>query len=66
MKKKNRVPYNTTIDVDIIKKLKILAAMQERRQNDLFEESMKDVLEKYGVKSKNINLTARKHKKKQS
>jgi len=63
MKNKNRVPYNTTLDVGLIRKLKILAAIQDKKQNDLLEESMQDVLKKYGVKFKNKNLNARKHKK---
>jgi hypothetical protein len=47
MKKKNRVPYNNMLDRELIKNLKILAAEQEKKQNDLLEEAMQDLLNKY-------------------
>jgi hypothetical protein len=42
-----RKMYNTTIDADLIREIKILAARLEKRQNDLLEEAIKDLLEKY-------------------
>ena len=39
--------YNTTLDTDLIKEVKILAAQLDKRQNDLLEEAIKDLLEKY-------------------
>ena len=42
-----RKMYNTTIDADLIKEIKILAARLEKRQNDLLEEAILDLLEKY-------------------
>ena len=48
-KRKN---YNTTLRADLIKKLKILAAENEVRANDLIEEALKDLLKKYEKKSK--------------
>jgi hypothetical protein len=42
-----RKMYNTTIDSDLIKEIKILAARLEKRQNDLLEEAIQDLLEKY-------------------
>ena len=39
--------YNTTLDADLIKEIKILAAQLDKRQNDLLEEAIKDLLEKY-------------------
>jgi predicted transcriptional regulator len=39
--------YNTTIDTDLIKEIKILAAQLDKRQNDLLEEAIRDLLEKY-------------------
>ncbi len=42
-----RKMYNTTIDADLIKEIKILAARLEKRQNDLLEEAIQDLLEKY-------------------
>ena len=44
--------YNTTLDADLIRQIKILAAQQEKRQNDLLEEAIKDLLKKYEIKAK--------------
>ena len=52
MKKKNRRPYNTTLNSDLMKKMKILAAMHDKRYNDVIEEAMRDLLKKYGNKAK--------------
>jgi len=46
-KRKN---YNTTIRSDLIKRLKILSAETDKRQNDLLEEAITDLLEKYEKK----------------
>ena len=48
----NRKNYNTTLKADLIKKLKILSAETDKRQNDLLEEAMKDLLAKYEKKVK--------------
>ena len=40
--------YNTTLDMDLLRKLKVLAAETDKRQNDLLEEAIADLLEKYG------------------
>ena len=42
-----RKMYNTTLDADLIREIKILAAQLDKRQNDLLEEAIKDLLEKY-------------------
>jgi hypothetical protein len=42
-----RKMYNTTLDADLIRQIKILAAQLEKRQNDLLEEAIKDLLHKY-------------------
>ena len=42
-----RKMYNTTIDADMIKEIKILAARFDKRQNDLLEEAIQDLLKKY-------------------
>ena len=49
---KKRKNYNTTLRIDLIKKLKILAAEEEVRANDLLEEAIEDLLEKHEKKSK--------------
>ena len=41
--------YNTTLDADLIRQIKILAAKLEKRQNDLLEEAIEDLLKKYGA-----------------
>ena len=42
-----RKMYNTTVDTDLILRFKILAAQLDKRQNDLLEESIGDLLNKY-------------------
>ena len=42
-----RKMYNTTLDAELIRRIKILAAQLEKRQNDLLEEAIKDLLRKY-------------------
>ena len=48
----NRKNYNTTLRADLIKKLKILSAETDKRQNDLLEEAIQDLLTKYEKKTK--------------
>ena len=43
--------YNTTLDTDLLRKLKILAAQMDKRQNDLLEEAIQDLLKKYREKA---------------
>ena len=47
----NRKMYNTTLDSDLIRQIKILAAQLEKRQNDLLEEAIQDLLQKYQNKT---------------
>ena len=44
---KNRVPYNTTIDYELLKQLKLLSVEENKRHNDLLEEAIEDLLKKY-------------------
>ena len=46
-----RKMYNTTLDVDLLRKLKVLAAQIDKRQNNLLEEAIQDLLKKYEKKS---------------
>jgi predicted transcriptional regulator len=48
----NREMYNTTLNADLTKKMRILAAQLDRRHNDLLEEAIQDLLKKY--KNENI------------
>ena len=47
---KRRAYYNTTIEQDLLKQLKILAIELGTRQNDLLEEAIRDLLAKHGKK----------------
>ncbi len=51
----NRKMYNTTLDSDLIRQIKILAAQLEKRQNDLLEEAIQDILKKYDMKGAQEN-----------
>jgi hypothetical protein len=42
-----RKMYNTTLNVDLLREMKILAAQLDLRQNDLIEEAIQDLIEKY-------------------
>jgi len=42
-----RKMYNTTLDIDLLREIKILAAQLDLRQNDLLEEAIRDLIEKY-------------------
>ena len=42
-----RKMYSTNLDVDLLKELKMLAAQLDLRQNDLLEEAIRDLIEKY-------------------
>ncbi len=39
--------YNTTLDSELTKGVRILAAQLGKRQNDLLEEAIQDLLKKY-------------------
>jgi hypothetical protein len=42
--------YCTNLDLDLIIQIRILAAQLDKRQNDLLEEAIQDVLKKYNIK----------------
>jgi ribosomal protein L13 len=47
-----KILYNTRLEKDLVKEFKILAINQEKRQNELLEEAIKDLLKKYKRKGK--------------
>lgn len=49
---KNRIPYNTTLDSDLLKRLKLLSVEENKRQNDLLEEAIQELLKKYEKRNK--------------
>ncbi len=50
--KTERKNYNTTLRVDLIKRLKFLSVEEDARVNDLLEEAIEDLLIKHENKSK--------------
>ena len=52
-----RKMYNTTLDVDLLRELRILAAKLDLRQNDLLEEAIQDLLKKYEPKEPSTNAS---------
>lgn len=47
-----KVTYNTRLENELIKEFKILAIKLEKRQNQLLEEAIQDLLKKYKNKAK--------------
>jgi predicted transcriptional regulator len=52
-----RKMYNTTLDIDLMRELKILAAKLDLRQNDLMEEAIQDLIKKYEHKEPSTNVS---------
>jgi parvulin-like peptidyl-prolyl isomerase len=52
-----RKMYNTTLDVDLLREFKILAAKLDLRQNDLMEEAIQDLIKKYEQKESLMNVS---------
>lgn len=52
MEQKSRKGYNTTLDVELMKQIKILAIERDCKVNDLLEEAMTDLLKKYAPPTK--------------
>ena len=57
MKKGKRKIYNTTLNSDLTKGIRILAAQLGKRQNDLLEEAIWDLLNKYRQDKKEYRLS---------
>jgi hypothetical protein len=51
-----RKMYNTTLDVELLREIKILAAQLDLRQNDIIEEAIQDLIIKY--KNQNFATSA--------
>lgn len=50
-----KISYNTRMDEDLLKQFKILAIMESKRQNELLEEAIQDLLKKYEKKQNNLS-----------
>lgn len=48
--------YNTTLDADLLRKIKILAAKLNLRQNDLIEEAIRDLIEKFKDQESSVSI----------
>ena len=42
-----RKTYCTNLDAELMREIRVLSALQVKRQNDLIEEAIKDLLKKY-------------------
>ena len=49
--------YNTTLDVNLMREIKILAAQLDLRQNDLIEEAIQDLMKKYKKSEVSIDVS---------
>ncbi len=47
-----KITYNTKVEEELIKRFKILAIMEGKRQNELLTEAIQDLLKKYEKKAK--------------
>jgi hypothetical protein len=54
-----RKMYNTTLDVDLLREIKILAAQLDLRQNDLIEEAIQDLITKYKHQEPSMDVSNR-------
>jgi hypothetical protein len=54
-----RKMYNTTLDVDLLREIKILAAQLDLRQNDLIEEAIQDLIKKYKHQESSMDVSNR-------
>ena len=50
--KNKRVKFTTSLNEELLKELKVLAAKQGKKNNELLEEAIKLLLEKYKEKEK--------------
>ena len=51
-----RTIYNTTIGIELTRKMKIPAAKLDMRQNDIPEEAIQDLLKKYNDQKPSTDL----------
>jgi hypothetical protein len=54
-----RKMYNNTLDVDLLREIKILAAQLDLRQNDLIEEAIQDLITKYKHQEPSMDVSNR-------
>jgi hypothetical protein len=54
-----RKTYCTNLNAELMREVRILSARQVRRQNDLLEEAIKDLLEKYKLLEPSLGFSGR-------
>lgn len=52
-----RKTYCTNLDIDLMKEVRVLSARQVKRQNDLLEEAIKDLLKKYKLLEPSLGIS---------
>jgi hypothetical protein len=52
-----RKTYCTNLDAELMRKIRVLSALQVKRQNDLIEEAIKDLLKKYQNLEASLGVT---------
>ena len=52
-----RKSYNTSLRIDLAKKLRILSAYTEKNQNELLEEAILDLIKKYSKEIKGTQMS---------
>ena len=52
-----RKMYNTTLDIDLLRAIKILAAKLDLRQNDLLEKAIQDLIKKYKLQEPSMGVS---------
>jgi hypothetical protein len=59
LKMGKRKTYCTNLNADLMKEIRVLSARQVRRQNDLLEEAIKDLLIKYKLLEPSLGISSR-------
>ena len=52
-----RKTYCTNLDAELMREIRVLSAQQVKRQNDLIEEAIKDLLEKYQYLESSLSIS---------
>ncbi len=52
-----RKTYCTNLDAELMREIRVLSALQVKRQNDLIEEAIKDLLKKYQYLESSLSVS---------
>jgi hypothetical protein len=52
-----RKTYCTNLDAELMREIRVLSAQQVKRQNDLIEEAIKDLLKKYRYLESSLSVS---------